>query len=84
MATRAISGIVRSNLGGAVSVTPSNSVDLTDDSACIYVGVAGDVKVTMVSGETVTFTALANGFHPILVNRIWATGTTATNIMACY
>tara|TARA_R110002074_G_scaffold40332_5_gene107756 strand:+ start:419 stop:673 length:255 start_codon:yes stop_codon:yes gene_type:complete len=84
MANRAISGIVRSNLGSSVSVTPSDGVDLTDVGAAIYVGVTGDLKVTMADGVAVVFKNIPVGFHPILVNRVWSTGTTASEILACY
>jgi hypothetical protein len=47
----------------------------------IYVGVAGDVKVDMKSSGTVTFKALPVGLHKIGVTRVYATGTTATNLL---
>ncbi len=69
----------------AVAVTPSNSVDLTTAARALYIGVAGDVKVDMVGGETaVTFTAVPVGFLPVRVTRVYATGTTATGIVAVY
>jgi hypothetical protein len=70
----------------ALAVTPSDSTDLARYSTTgLYVGVTGDVKVTLNDGSTVTFTSLASGIiHPIAVKRVWATGTTATNIMAVY
>lgn len=66
----------------AEAVTPSNTVDLVNVSRALWVGVAGDVKVTMASGQAVTFTALTIGWHPLRVSRVWSTGTTATNITA--
>jgi hypothetical protein len=74
----------------AVSVTTSNSADLTFPSGVygtkyLYVGVTGDVDVTTASGDDVLLKALAAGvFHPISVKRIKATLTTATNILAVY
>lgn len=75
----------------AKSVTPSDTVDLDNvdnRGACIYVGdVSGgtDIKVTMESGSPVTFKGVTAGsFLPILVTRVWATGTTATEILALY
>lgn len=51
----------------------------------LYVGVSGDVKVDHASGETVTYIGLAAGMlHPVSVTRVYSTGTTATNIVACY
>lgn len=69
-----------------VSVTPSNSVDLPrGDTRAVYVGGTGDLAVTYPSGTEDTITSLTPGlFHPLVVRRIRATGTTATGIKACY
>jgi hypothetical protein len=75
----------------AKSVTPSDTADLDDvesRGACIYVGdVSGgaDIKVTMESGSEVTFKGVTAGsFLPILVTRVHATDTTASEILALY
>lgn len=69
---------------GAVPITPSDTT-IIRPTLGIYVGVAGDVKVDMQDGSTVTFTGLAAGmFHGISVKRVYATGTTATGILAVY
>lgn len=50
--------------------------------ARLYVGGAGNVKVTTENGDAVTFTAVPVGtVLPIRVQLVWATGTTATNIV---
>ena len=64
-------------------VTHSDTVDLPEVSRSLYVGVAGNVKVTMRSGRVVTWPLIA-GWHPISVSRVWSTGTTATGICAAY
>lgn len=69
---------------GAAAVTPhdTNKIAVTRG---LYVGVAGDVKVDMLNGDTVTFTNLAGGIvHPLQVDHVYDTGTTATNIVAIY
>ncbi len=76
----------------AQDVTPNDSVDIqwqgatlgTNNSGpSLYVGGAGDVKVTMVGGQTVTFVGVPAGtFMPIQVKRVWSTGTSATSIVA--
>jgi hypothetical protein len=67
---------------GAVAVTPSDSTVLTDVRS-IYVGISGDVSVYMVGSTTsVTFLAVPVGILPIQVDRILATGTDATNMVA--
>jgi hypothetical protein len=69
----------------AYAITPSNSTDLSVPTRGIYVGVTGDLKVDMVEAGTVTFKGLAAGLiHPISAKRIYATGTTATDILGVY
>jgi len=51
----------------------------------LYVGVAGDVKVKMAGGNDVVFKgATAGSFLPINVLQVFATGTTATYIVALW
>ena len=67
----------------AVLVTPSDSTDLTNVSRAVYVGTAGNMKVTMSESGTVLFTGVAAGTTlPIRVSRIWSTTTTASTIIA--
>jgi hypothetical protein len=71
-------------LNGAV-VTPSDSADLPNVARGVYCGTAGDLKVTTINGDVITFTSLVGGvIHPICAARIWSTGTTAANIIAVY
>tara|TARA_R110000868_G_scaffold326017_1_gene586934 strand:- start:587 stop:844 length:258 start_codon:yes stop_codon:yes gene_type:complete len=70
--------------GGAVAVTPSDTINLTNP-AIIYVGVAGTVKVLTVQGEETSFVGvLGGGTVPVEVIRVYATGTTATYMVAVY
>ena len=67
----------------ASAVTPNDSTDLTTVAQGIYIGGAGDLKVDMADSGTVTFSSVPAGvFLPIIVKRIYSTGTTATNIIA--
>ena len=67
----------------AVLITPSDSVDLTSVSRAVYVGGAGDMKVTMQDSGTVLFSGIPAGTTlPIRVSRIWSTTTTASTIIA--
>lgn len=69
----------------AADVVTSNSVTYESPTRGVYVGVGGNVKVDMVSGGTVTFVGVpAGSLLPIQVERIYATGTTATNMVALY
>lgn len=65
----------------AAEVTPSDTADLPHVARALYVGGAGDVRVTTVAGDTVTLAGLS-GQHVLMVLRVWATGTTATGIVA--
>jgi hypothetical protein len=67
----------------AVAVTPSNTDDLPAASTAIFIGVSGNLKVTMLGGEILTFNSITVGWHPIRVTRVW-TSTTATNIVAVW
>jgi hypothetical protein len=69
----------------AASVTPSDTVDLPTASKRLWVGGAGNVKVNTVGGSTVTYTGVLAGSYLIVrASRVYATLTTATNIVAEY
>jgi hypothetical protein len=67
----------------ADAVSPSDSTDLGAPASALYIGVAGDVTVTMAGGQTnVLFKAVPVGVLPVACTRVWATGTTASSIVA--
>lgn len=78
----------------AAVVTPSNTVDIpyvggdgtTPSWPCVlYIGGAGNVRVLTAGGDDVVFTGvLAGTFLPVQVIRVFATNTTATNIVAVW
>lgn len=78
----------------AAAVTPNDSADIpsvstqdgSGNNGCVlYVGGAGNIKVTTAGGDTVTFNGLLAGmFLPVQVLRVWSTDTTATNIIALW
>lgn len=80
--------------GRAAAVTPSNTVDIpsvstqdgSGNNGCVlYVGTGGTLKVTTIGGDEVTFTGIVSGtFVPVQVLRVWATGTSASNIIALW
>lgn len=72
--------------GGAIAVTPNDGADLpTSPAKALYIGGAGAVKVNMIDGTTVTFSGVPVGtILPVIVTRVYATGTTATLILALY
>ena len=69
----------------ALAVTPSDGSDLSGEPFfAVYVGTGGDLKVDMSDGgSAVTLSNVASGqLLPIMVERIYSTGTTASNIIA--
>ena len=77
----------------AAAVTPSDTVDIPyvgypsgPTLACvIYTGSGGDIRVMTDGGDDVTFVSTNPGtFLPVQVNRVFATDTTATNILALW
>lgn len=69
----------------AAAITPSDSVSLTVFPRAIYIGGAGNVSVLTLGGDTVTFSGLAAGsILPVRVQRVNATSTTATNLVAIW
>lgn len=66
------------------TVTASDTANINPTRG-VYIGGAGDLKVDTAGGTTITLSATAAGsILPISVKRIYATGTTATNIVALY
>jgi len=69
---------------GAFAITTSDTVNL-QNVAVVYVGGAGNIKVTTANGDVATFNGLNAGtVLPVQVLRVWATGTTATNLIGIY
>ena len=61
------------------------AIDGLENGVCLYVGVTGNIKVTLIGGQTVTFTNVQGGsFLPIQINKLFSTGTTATSFVAVY
>lgn len=68
----------------ATVVTPDDTADLATPSRALNVATSGSVQVTTIAGTTATiFIAAGIGF-PVRVTRVWATGTTATGIVALH
>lgn len=68
----------------AASVTPSDDTDLASAARALYVGTGGDVKLSTIHGESVTFSNVPVGILPIRATRVYSTGTTATDIVALW
>lgn len=76
----------RNQAHDASAITTSDTVDLPDGPAFVYIGVSGDVKVDTYGGTSgVVFKNAQQGtILPIKVKRVYATLTTATNLVAVY
>lgn len=70
----------------AAAITTSDTVSITGaPTRAVYVGGAGNVVALMASGSVVTFTGVPAGtVLPIRVDRINATSTTATSLVALF
>lgn len=70
---------------GAFYITPSNSANATHTTRAIYVGGAGNLKVTTYNGEVIMFTGLlAGNYYPIVATKVWSSDTSATNLIGLY
>lgn len=71
----------------APAVTPSDSTVL-ETTRSLYVGTGGDIKVTMTdstdASPSIFYSVNSGAILPIQVTKVWATGTTASNILALY
>lgn len=68
----------------AASVTPNDGADLPRVAARIHCLASGTIQVTASGGGTVTLAGVPGTPLPVLVDRVFATGTTATGIVAVY
>lgn len=70
--------------GGATTFTNSDTVNLPTPSV-IYVGGSGNVRVTTAQGDDTLFVGLQTGqVIPVQVIRVWATDTSAINLLRIY
>lgn len=66
------------------AVMPNDSEDLASVSRALNVATSGSVRVTTLGDSTETLHIIAGIAFPVRVRRVWATGTTATGIVALY
>jgi len=66
----------------------ASSNDTVNEGCIIYVGGQGqneDVKVTTIGGDVVVFhRAPLGSYLPVVVSKVWETGTTAINLVAIW
>lgn len=70
----------------AVDISSTDHTVSANDgvSRALFVGVAGDVKVDMANGATVTFASMAAGIHKIAITKVYKTGTAATGLVVLH
>ncbi len=64
----------------ALNVVPNDTEDLPFVSRAIYVGGSGDLRVLTQGGQDITYKGLS-GTKILRIERVFATGTTATDII---
>lgn len=67
----------------AAAVVPSDTTILTPTRS-LFIGVAGNITVRMFGGETVLLSNVPVGIIPLQVDKVFASGTAATNIVALW
>ena len=65
-------------------VVPNDSTDLVTPSRALAVSQSGLVQITTITGQTGTVFVAAGVPFPIRVRRVWASGTTASGIVALW
>lgn len=67
-------------------VAPNDGADLPDGPCiALYVGVGGNIRIITAMNTDVTFVGVgSSGLLPVRAKKVFATGTTATNIIALY
>lgn len=50
---------------------PMDNLQDANNGCVLYIGKSGNLKVTTIAGQTVTFTALPIGFFPVQVKKVW-------------
>lgn len=68
------------------AITPSDTSLLANVSRGLFIGVGGDVKVDLrdVGTGLVFKNVVAGTVLPVMAKKVYATGTTATNIIVLY
>ena len=75
----------------AAAVTKSDTVNIPNpgngevEGCVLYIGTGGILRVLTAGGDDITFQGIPNGtFLPVQVVRVFASTTTATNIIALW
>ena len=78
-------GPISGPVSNATELTLHDTNELTYVTRAVYVGGAGDLKVTMQNGTEVSFVGvLAGTVLPIRCHIVWDTGSSATSVVALW
>ena len=84
-----VAGATQITLDAAIAGTSAVGYKIyvkdSNPGCVLYVGTGGDLRVLTSSGADLTFVGIPDGsFLPVQVKRVYATDTTATNIIALW
>lgn len=66
----------------AFAISPNDSAPISETTRALYIGVGGNLSVTMASGGNAAFTSISSGtLLPIRITKVLSTGTTASDIV---
>lgn len=70
----------------AAAITPNDGANLPNTARGIFIGGDGNITVDMLDiGTNITFVGVQGGtFLPLMITKVYATGTTATSLIALY
>jgi len=68
----------------AAAITPSDAAVLDKPTRGLYIGKTGDLTVTFRGGTKVLLSSVPVGLYPFAIKNVWATGTTASNIVGLW
>ena len=68
----------------AFAITPNDGASLAKKAYGIYVGTTGNIRVLTEGGTDITFNSVPAGYIlPFVVTKVFATSTTASNLVGC-
>ena len=73
--------VVPANVQGTRAFLVTTSDSTTFSPSTLYVGTEGNLRVLTVGGDDVVYSNVSAGFFPIIVTKVFATNTTASNII---
>ncbi len=74
-----------SPVASGVEVTPSDTAPLPAVTRALYSGTGGDIVVRLASGDTIKLVETTPGsIYPLRVDRVMASGTTASGIVGLW